>query len=822
MTDTPDAARARLGQLVFDFFDRADRLIRARRESDRRYAEEWQQEWSAAQQEAFDADVAAGRDPYAGLADFCADLSPDDQRKLNQIKRRVGARVTKEVCGEFGISNLHDPPRLEIKAAAGLGKTRAIIAEIMRRPAWWNRNIWIFVPTIDLAEELKALFGAGPNVQVVRGRNARNPLDSNSDDPTAMCQKPEAADRAGKLGLNVMKTVCANGTTRCRFYDDCAYLKQSNKSAGVRIFAHEYLHLQKPGYLPSPDLVIVDESAVSALISKTSFGVDRLTAPPEWFDGPTVAQEVEAILKNVRSALESGEPLLAAVRSPVTLKQLRFAAKALSAQRLDAPVTPDLDEAEAIKRLEGLKKSEALKIAKMLRQLAHEYNIDRAEAHSVELRKNAEVNVNGRRERQARVYVHARRKPIIAQRTPLLLIDADADQEINTRLFGGSIRHEIIKVERSAFVTQCHSERFGKTRLRKDQKLLNEVRAVIRREASEAKTLVVCNLQVRRLITGETQKETEKTAPISAEWEGATISHFGRIKGVDGWKDYARVIIIGAEQPRPEDVEGVARAIWSDDPERLLVPSQYRTDAGGYRLRSGVWKAKAIKFYLHPDSRVQRVLELTREHGSTQAIDRIRLVHAQQPKKVLILCNIPLDITVDDLEHWSRIRDGGSRTERAYERSDGAVPLVPKLLVKLFPDLYSSESAAKHDIARTFERSKSLYSSYRNMGLSKFRPIRSGRGGSRKWSKAAVAADTAEIRAQVEAAYGCELEWAAPPTGTVFDPAKCGMIAKWQPTGVPKPIELKRKARRKRTTNRRPGRPRRRKRLARRGKSSSA
>ncbi|MGH7101523.1 MAG: hypothetical protein ACREFJ_03920, partial [Acetobacteraceae bacterium] len=441
------------------------------------------------------------------------------------------------------------------------------------------------------------------------------------------------------------------------------------------------------------------------------FGLDRLSGSPEWFDDPAVAREVGAVLDGLRSAFQSGEPLLAAVRSRLSRKQLLVAAKALGNRVRTSPVTPDLDEEEAIRRLRSIETTERGKIAKMLRQLAREYKLQRDEAHSVELRKHAETVTNGKRERQTRVFVHARRRPNVAKRTPLLLIDADADPGVNSRLFGRPIEHETIKVERNAVVTQCKSSRFSKKKLRK-QKALDEIKAVIRRKASEGKTLVVCPLEIRGAITGEITGETEKSVPLSVEWDGVTISHFGRIRGVDDWKDYDTVIILGAEQPPAQAVEGMARAIWSDDPEPLQVPRQYETGVRGYRLRSGERKGVQIRYYLHPDARVQQVLELKREREAVQAIDRLRLVHAEKPKQVIILCNIPLDITVDHLVSRAEIRDEGSRIERAYRQSAGAVPLIPLVVVKRYPDLWKTEKAAEHDIARSFETPQSLIDTY--------------------------------------------------------------------------------------------------------------
>src|SRR5690606_32556876 len=139
--------------------------------------------------------------------------------------------------------------------------------------------------------------------------------------------------------------------------------------------------------------------------------------------------------------------------------------------------------------------------------------------------------------------------------------------------------------------------------------------------------------------------------PPSIEWEGATVTHFRVIKGVDLWKDYDRVVVIGRDQPAIEEVEAKARAIWATAPEplRLLGTGKLPELPRGYRLRCG--QLLAVNAQIHPDPRCQSVLELTRERTLMQAIDRLRLVHCTRakPAEAIIVGNLPLPITADRL-----------------------------------------------------------------------------------------------------------------------------------------------------------------------------
>ena len=114
-------------------------------------------------------------------------------------------------------------------------------------------------------------------------------------------------------------------------------------------------------------------------------------------------------------------------------------------------------------------------------------------------------------------------------------------------------------------------------------------------------------------------------------------------------------------------------------------------------MRDGSIRVDEVR--VHPDPRVQRVLEQVREREIEQAIDRIRLVHNTEIKHVYILCSIPVNITVDRLMTWREMQAGGSRLER-MGIEDGIVPLNGPMLHRMRPDLWISDEAARHEIKK--------------------------------------------------------------------------------------------------------------------------
>ena len=671
-----------LRRAVSAFFDKAEKFIHAKEEVVRR------------RDAALNAWHHDGRSRLGLPPISTAPITPEVDQ---QIKQDIAA----ELRAELGVEVLDWAPRLQIAATAGLGKTRVVVEELTRRPFWRWRHVHIYVPTTALAEELVGLFpDDGPRVRVMRGREAGAP-------DNALCAKWKVARKAAQLGLNVFKTVCKReddgGTEHvCLYFAGCLYLEQWWDTApGVCIFAHDYLTLPKPGNLPSPDLVVVDENPLHVLTEHTNFGIDRLD---------------DASLEAVRAHLKDGADLRESLRARgVTRETAQATAQSLEIE-LDHGVLPDMREDQALTALDAIKGTERHKIAPFWRRVGAEWDLDRP-FHGVEARADVLVKVNGQVECQDRVFVHWPRQIRLGNATPVLLIDANADIEINQRFFGDSLETKEIRAARRAYVTQCASSRLSKRALLGENPkkapletlTLQKVKRIIRGLVSGGHhVLVITNKPMRKFLTaGHADDEHRRFDQFdrSEDWEGATIAHFGNIQGCDEWKDHNTVVVVGREQPPPNAVDALARAIWADDPEALVLAGKngYGEELRGYRLRSG--EQRVVSVHIHPDPRGQRIMELVREREMEQAIDRLRLVHATKPKRVIILCNIPIDVTVDELRSLDELAGTARgqthrvRFEQAFKRT-AMLPCGARDLHRAFPDLWPSEASARDAIRR--------------------------------------------------------------------------------------------------------------------------
>ena len=111
------------------------------------------------------------------------------------------------------------------------------------------------------------------------------------------------------------------------------------------------------------------------------------------------------------------------------------------------------------------------------------------------------------------------------------------------------------------------------------------------------------------------------------------------------------MIVVGRHQPPILEIEALGRALYydrleplillqTDQDERRLLWSERR----GYRMRGG---RADVEVETHPDPEMQALLEQLREAEMVQAVDRLRLIHNDTPKRVVIVSNLVLDLTAE-------------------------------------------------------------------------------------------------------------------------------------------------------------------------------
>jgi hypothetical protein len=587
-----------------------------------------------------------------------------------------------------------EPPQTGIKTPAGLGKTTAVLdilaalstvsgLDFGRQP-----EVWLFVPTVALALEAAArAHERGLTVQVIRGREA-------VVDGEPLCRKHEEAAIVAKAGLPVMETLCRkrhkDGTEmRCQFHDTCRYLQQFDATGpALRIFVHEYLFLPAPKGLPKPDLIVIDEAFALRAARHTSFGIDRLTTPRTGMRAEHEA-EIHDVACKVRDALEKGD-------DPRAIADTDTFSRALERESTvdgEQFVWPSMLWVEQKRRLARLRKSERFKLCALWRLLRDQAGRS-GPLQQIELRRSEPVPGG---EAQDRVHVWWRATPRLPQ-VPVILLDASLDERLAPKLFP-EITVESIAARRNTEVIQVSDTACSRNRLlsfegapeseqNRAANRLEDVRRLAEVEAASGRRVL--------LVTYKAAEEQLGSIP------GVDVTHFGALRGLDRYKDHDTIIVAGRQQPSSAEVEDLARSLFGDDDEPLNLSGSFTTEIRGYRLRDG--NRRGVQVAVYADPRCQAILEQIRERETEQAIDRLRLIHREEPARVILTSNLVVDVTVDRLVTWRELIP--DRLTVAAARLDGVLPLAPAWLTESFSDLWETAKAAKHEVQQMAKRAE--------------------------------------------------------------------------------------------------------------------
>jgi hypothetical protein len=291
----------------------------------------------------------------------------------------------------------------------------------------------------------------------------------------------------------------------------------------------------------------------------------------------------------------------------------------------EAYVWPSMRWEEQKRRLAGLQKSERFKLAALWRVLRDAAGRG-GPLRRVELRRD-EPTADG--ELQDRLHVWWR-APLRVPEAPVLLLDASLDERLARKLFP-RIQVETIAARRNAEVVQVADTPCSRNRL-----LSFEGRRTPSRPAPPTGwPTCAASPRSRRAGGACCSSPTRPPRSGSARSPASTSPTSGRLRGLDRYRGHDTIVVAGREQPPPAEVEGLARSLFGDDEEPLVLPGGYTTATRGYRLRDGT--RRGVEVAVHPDPRCQAILEQVRERETEQAVDRLRLVHRERPARVLVL-----------------------------------------------------------------------------------------------------------------------------------------------------------------------------------------
>jgi hypothetical protein len=625
--------------------------------------------------------------------------SPEEAAEIRRRKAAITRRIRKEVLVELGIDKL--PKRGErtlVTGAQGTGKSRTCaetIAELRHR----DLSIWWLVPSLEKADEQAGEYNRLRTTEsllarVVRGRGALDPRTNGAD---AMCPRHVVVNRAAAMGVNVQKAICDNG---CSLRFSCGFQRQAtalrDQPTGLFVMASDYLWLPCPA--PRPDLVLVDESVIDKATETVSFDPTRIVGDDLWAGGDldeAMARRHLVLLVRAaviehpgreRAFLREHDVTVEAVRAALTHLATREEAQpAIDGRMSDKAIADILDAVEA---------REILKVLRLFRQIRCELPQPRARLNSVWYESDARVMVDGEVERQPRVFVSAVRMPRLAKGIPVLALDGTGSLALNQRIFGEHMTGERFAVPRNAEVWQVTSKTFSRQSITGTDRRGNPIST---NKTSEAARLRRQVLDLLKVLPGDVLLATYKAAEEVLQPDlppHVQTAHFGALRGLNSYEHCETAVVMGREQPSAQAIEALTRSFCATDPEPFIPIGEYVPQCRGRRMRNG--GANVVEVQVHPDPRCQAMLEQVREAEIAQAVDRVRPVFNR--RRIIVLTNVALDLTVDHALTWPTLRPG----KFAYAFAQhGVLPLSAGDLCSGFPSLWPSENTAKSDLSRS-------------------------------------------------------------------------------------------------------------------------
>ena len=539
--------------------------------------------------------------------------------------------------------------------------------------------IWWLVPTLEKAKEQADEYAAltsadSMQARVVRGRSAPDPCAPNE----AMCPRHEVVNRAAGMGVNVQSEICNGG---CVFRFTCGYQRQQTSMredpVGLFLMAADYLWLPCPA--PRPDFIIADESVIAKATETISFDPARILDDSKWACPKDLDRAMylrgTAILVRAAVTEHPGRELAFLREHGVTDEHLKDCADHL---RMKEEATPAVNGAMPDKVisdiLDAVEAREIMNVFKLFRQLRLELGQPRRRLNSVWFDPNYMVRVDGELERALRVVVSRVRRPYrLRKETPVLCLDGTGSLSLNRKIFGDHMTAERFAVPRDAKVYQVSSKTFSRQSITGTNR---DGTPRSNRNVTEAATLRAQVVEFLDMLPGNVLLVSYKAA-IEALIDDlpahVTTAHFGGLRGLNSFEQCETVVVMGREQPSAQAIEALTRPFAATDPEPFLPVGEYVLQTRGRRMRDPD-APNLVEAQVHFDPRCQSMLEQIREAEMVQAIDRVRPIFNH--RKVFVLNNLPLDLTVDRAMTWPELRPG--KFAKAYARH-GVLPLSPAI-----------------------------------------------------------------------------------------------------------------------------------------------
>ena len=514
-----------------------------------------------------------------------------------------------------------------ILCEAGVGKTTKMIDEIAKFNQGKNlgKYIAIFVKTYDLADEIENELNKLLGSELVKNEKAFLPTSKvhKIQGIDRLCRKANGRKIDENDKIIQRKKISLIGPEICKkceygfeYGEDlapqCQYIRQYDYKSvflnRIRIYNHNHLFTPSQ-YDPEegfkPDYIIIDEDIIESMtdVQKNTISYSRGELPND--------------LKFVYDDLENGK--VGKIDKVVIEKyknELLRITKKLEKMNVSNSKFFDLHK----------ERNELRELIEFISM----YNQTKTKKFLSSTGNNAPVKLLvGNMSR-----IDERWKNI-----PILYLDASGNEQVIKNCFGTDFKIEKIRVKYSenVTVTQVVNKTFSKNQLNKSVHDWKKIEIFLKN--LEGNTSII------------TYKEfVQNLMEIGVEQND--ILHFGAFRGLDKFKDYDNLVVIGRYRLPSEAMMDKAILLWNhvsskdefikdDDnvnPYFRWVPQIVERTSG-----------KNVKVYheVYLDKRLRLLADHIERGELYQAVHRLRLIHGDKNKNVYILTNTVADIAVD-------------------------------------------------------------------------------------------------------------------------------------------------------------------------------
>ena len=625
-----------------------------------------------------DVHAACGIDAVAaGIAQAQPVKRPESPIQAELSAQEASAKLDAEISNWLSKVGTGHQYSTAIFGAAGLGKTTAILSAIRARqhqphslhedgtpyPARPTK-VDYFVPSYELAREQVDRLPDG-QAAAMRGRT------HSTRDLAPPCAKSEAMKGLQRIGQGhrAMQLLCGKavpGMARpCPHSAGCEYLRQFNSPAPIRFMAHEWLPLKPAKMIRSqrgdPDVVVIDEKFNDALESRKKWSVARLfEAGDVWLDLAEAIRD-DALIERFGDRKEELAKILEDAEEGVALR-----------------LYPEMSAIEAQMAIEKWEEEG--------NGQGQPYGFIRAcldalqTGHTKRLHYVATVSRKKDLPGGMIHYAGIKAMEFLPDTAPVAFLDATGNALVIEKAKPGT-RIVEIQARRNAIIIQLMDSALSAHRL-------NENNAHLQERIAELIQRIIQHYGPAGMMIGPKGFISEMTGNGYIP-ESVVSAHYNALRGLNSGEHQHWGLMIGRNEPDAYSIETQARAWFADEPD-FKPETVFR---GPTPLTDKTGKTVMVTTTQFADKYCQAMMEQAREAESIQALDRLRLVHADQPKIVFILSNQPLPgITPDHLVKLDDLLLPG-RIATVMLRDQAITG--PATMAQRHPDLFKTEKAAK-------------------------------------------------------------------------------------------------------------------------------